>query len=305
MSNCGRILPGVLAAIVLLAGSLPATARAADRSPLATVKGLRLETAEIARVTVYFARGDREHAERFAALAEEAAAYFHRELGASFPFHLAVLNPEDWFVPYAGGDLEPYGMPWASVEDSMIVAPASMEEGVLIFGPDDRANLRRVRFVLLHEFGHLASKQHLHPASPHSYSSVRWFEEFIATYFAYAFIHAHDSEWAEASRREWLEVLSGYTPGVLSLDWGFMRELPPDEFARTYAWYQILLNLRAADVYAEHGVDFLRAVKDRLPWEVSGAWSTEFLLPALEKIAPGFAVWADHLQRGDYARDRP
>lgn len=292
-------------AVVTLLSAFSAGARAEDTSPLATVKALHLETSKVARVTLYFAPADREHAEGFAALAEQAAGYFDRELGASFPLHLAVLTPEDWFVPYAGGGTEPYGIPWASVEDLLMVVPASLEEGVLISGPDDRANLRRVRFVLLHEFGHLASKRHIHPASPHSYSSVWWFEEFVATYFAYAYVRAHDSEWAEASRKEWVEFLRGYTPDVLSLDWDFMRELPPEEFAQTYAWYQILLNLWVADLYEERGLGFLRAVRDQLPWKDSGTWTTEFLLPSLEEIAPGFEARADNLQRGDYLRHRP
>ena len=186
-----------------------------------------------------------------------------------------------------------------------MVVPASLEEGVLIFGPNRRANLRRVRFVLLHEFGHIASKKYLHPEGPHPYSSVWWFEEFVATYFAYAYVSAHDSEWAQASRKEWLEFVRGYAPDVLSLDWGFMRELPPENLARTYAWYQMLLNLWVADLYHERGLDFLRVVKNRLPWEDSGGWTTELVLAALEEIAPGFQSKVDNLRDGNYSRDLP
>lgn len=51
--------------------------------------------------------------------------------------------------------------------------------------------------------------------------------------------------------------------GVRELMW----DLPPDEFARTYGWYQNLLNLLAANLYEEYGLDFLRMVRARLPWE--------------------------------------
>lgn len=285
----------VAVACILLAGPLSTSARAQNPAPLVRVKAIDLETMEVGRVTAYFASTDRKHAERLATLSEMAAVYFERELGASFPLHLAVLAPEQWFVPYAGGDGEPYGMPWAWVDDLLMTAPASLDEGVLIHGSDHDANLRRVQFVLLHEFGHLANKQYLHPDSPRPYSSVRWFEELLATYFAYAFVRHHDPEWAETSRGQWLNFVEGYTPDVISLDWGFMRDLSPEEFVRTYAWYQNLLNLRAADLYDEHGLDFLRGLRSELPWEGSGQWTTETVLPHLEQVAPGFQAWADAL----------
>lgn len=297
-----RPLLRVMAAIVLLTELSTTTAWAQDLSPLARVEALRLDTARVGRVTAHFAPADRDYASQLAALSEDAASYFERELSASFPLRLAVLSPRDWFDPYPGGDAMPYGMPWGWVEELLITAPASLDEGVLFFGPDEEANWRRVRFVLLHEFGHLASKQHLHPGSSRPYSSVRWFEELLATYFGYAYVRAHDPKWAEASRREWVEVVGSYTPPVLSLDWSFMRDLPPDEIAQTYAWYQNLLNLRVADLYEEHGLDFLRAVSASLAWEDSGKWTTESLLPALEEIAPGFEAWATDLRSGDYLR---
>lgn len=299
----GNLLRVMLAVTLLAAFS--AAARAEDASPLAKIEALRLDTAKVGRVTAHFVPTDREYTHQLATLSEAAAAYFERELGGSFPLHLAILSPEHWFDPYAGGGSPPYGMPWGSVEDLLMTVPASLDEGVLILGPDDKANRRRVRFVMLHEFGHIANKRHLHPESPVPYSLVRWFEEFLATYFAYSYVRAHDPGWAEASRREWVDFLNGYSPAVLSLDWRFMRELPPEEFARTYAWYQILLNLWVADLYEERGLGFLRAVKDQLAWKGSGSWTTESLLPALEEIAPGFETRVNNLQRGDYLQDRP
>lgn len=290
-----------VAAVCIMAVGLSANpAHAQDPSPLAQLEALGLDTVTVGRVTAHFAAADREYAHRLATLSESAAAYFEREFGASFPLRLAVLSPDDWFDPYPGGGSLPYGMPWAWVEDLLMTTPASLDEGVLIAGPNVEADRRRVQFVLLHEFGHLATKQHLHPESPHPYSMVRWFEEFLATYFAYSYVRTYDPEWAESSRREWAEFVEGYSPAVLSLDWAFMRELPPEEYARTYAWYQNLLNLQVADVYEEHGLDFLRAVRGRMSWEHSEAWTNESLLRSLEGIAPGFEAWASDLQRRDH-----
>ena len=297
----GTVIRIAMVALMLLTGPFAVTAHAHEQTPLERVETLGLETGQVGHVTVYFASDDREHALQLAALCEAARAYFERELGASLPLHLAVLSRKDWFDPYPGGRSLPYGMPWGWVGDSLMSAHDSLDEGVLIVGDDDDANRRRVQFVLLHEFGHLASKRHLHPDDSRPYSSVRWFEEFLATYFAYAYVRAHAPEWAGTSREEWDELVQGQTPAVLSLDWGFMRGLSPGEFARTYAWYQNLLNLRAADVYDQHELEFLRAVRERLPWARSGEWTSESVLRLLEGIAPGFEAWADALKN----RDRP
>ena len=74
--------------------------------------------------------------------------------------------------------------------------------------------------------------------------------------------------------------------------------IEPQEFARTYAWYQMLLNLRAAQVHARHGIGFLRDVREGLHWDESDRWTTNSLLPDLEAIAPGFQTWADSVETG-------
>lgn len=166
---------------------------------------------------------------------------------------------------------------------------------------DDALTRRRtVDFVLLHEYGHLAAKAYFRADSDQDYLPVSWFEEFLANYFAYAFVRASDLDWSEAGKAAWRDEVEGFTPSVLSLNWSFMNELPPDELARTYGWYQYLLNLRAADVYEQHGLGFLRALEDRLAWEETEDWTTESLLSSLEEVAPGFKAWSDGLQHGEY-----
>jgi hypothetical protein len=218
LARCSPLLLfGILVWCATGAGAATSPGASQASSPLATVEALGLDTVTVGRVTAHFAATDRQVANRLAVLSEEAAAYFERELGASFPVRLAVLSPADWFDPYPGGDSLPYGMPWGWVEELLVTAPASLSEGVLISGAAPEADRRRVHFVLLHELGHLASKRYLHPDSPRPYSPVRWFEELLATYFAYAYVRAHDAEWAEASRREWDGGGRGlHAPGALA-----------------------------------------------------------------------------------------
>jgi hypothetical protein len=60
----------------------------------------------------------------------------------------------------------------------------------------------------------------------------------------------------------------------------------------------VVLNLRVADIYANHGLGFLRALKEKLPFHSMSTWTTESLLADLERIAPGFQQWADEFQKG-------
>ncbi len=291
-----RYVTARLVAAIAISG-VASTVAAQDASPLATIRGFALDSADVGGIRVHYTPQDREHALRLAALCEEASSYFQGQLGASVSPHLAVLRPEHWLAPYSGGGGEPYGIPWGWIPDVLIAVPASLEEGVLITGPDRSADRRRVRFVMLHEFGHLASKHVLHPRSDHPYSSVRWFDELIATYFAYAFVRASDAEWARSAREEWERDVASFTPSVVSLDWSHFRQLSPIEFARTYAWYQSVLNLQAAALYEDHGIDLLHRLRDGLDWPNAADWSTEALLPVLDGLAPGIQSWAAALER--------
>lgn len=285
---------GLLGTIGLFGASSSAAAQ--DQSPIETVRALRLDSADVDGIRVHYVSQDRQHALRLAALCGEAVSYFMGEFGTTFSPQLAVLRPDHWFVPYAGAEGEPYGIPWGWIPDLLIVVPASLEEGVLITGSNHSDDLRRVQFVMLHEFGHLASKQFLHPSSGQPYSSVRWFDELLATYFAYAFVRVSDPGWARTAQEEWQREVASFTPPVVSLDWSHFRELPPVEFARTYAWYQNLLNLQAAALYEEHGLDFLRRVRDQLDWQDAANWTTDGIMPILDSIAPGFQAWASALE---------
>lgn len=269
---------------------LASTAYGQERSPLARIEALSPKMLKVGRVTTYYAAGDRERAERLATLSEQAAAFFERELGVSFEFRLAALAPDHWFSPY-GGDL-PYGIPWASVRERLIVVPASTTAGALVRGRDESFNRRMIEFVALHEFGHIANKHYYHPSSTHEEFPIPWFEELLATYFAYTFFRSLDGPWTDVARREWAASVKDYTPRLLSLDWSFMKSLPGSELARTYAWYQLALNLRVADVHAEHEVAFLKMLKENLPLDTIDMWTTASLLARLEKIAPGFKDWS-------------
>jgi hypothetical protein len=281
-----RCMLAVIAACMVTAPAV----QAQEPSPLARVEALAPETATVGRGTVHFARSDRQRAAQLAELTEKAAVFFERETGLSFPFRLAVLSPEHWFSEFEDG---PYTIPWYSPAEALIIVPSS-DEGI----PTGSGFTRAVDFITLHEYGHLAAKRYFHPGSGRAEVPLLWFEELLATYFAYSFVASWDPPWAEAMRGEWAANVAGFSPRERSLDWRFMGGLPPDEIGRTYGWYQNLLNLRAAEIHDGHGIAFLPALKEGLPWAELGNWETGSLLPHLEAVSPGFEAWADRLERG-------
>lgn len=281
--------------LLTLFGAVP-SAHAQDLSPLARVEALGLETVRVGRVTAYFAPADRERALELAGLAEAAAGFLERELGASFHFRVAALAPVHWFSEFPG---VPYAIPWVSVPERLLFVPASLAEGFMVRGPTPLHDRRRIDAALLHEYGHLLEKAYLRPTSVGDQLPAAWFGELLANYLSYAYISSTDPQWAQASKAMRRDFVEGFRPSVLSLDWGFMKDLPPEELAQTYAWYQNLLVLRAAALYEKDGLCFIRALRDRLP-DDPGSWTTASLLPLLEEIAPGFEGWANDLQNPDH-----
>jgi hypothetical protein len=243
-------------------------------------------------MTVYYSPEYRGRAEELAGLSKNAAAFMEDKLKLSFNFRLAVLSPDQWFSEHPG---IPYAIPWENQAEDLLFLPSSLKEGLLIRGSDEVANRRRVNFIALHEFGHLAAKHYYRPSSIGEPVPVSWLNELLATYFAFSFIQSTDSEWARAIRAEWKNEVKQYTPGTISLDWGFMNELPPNEVARTYAWYQNVLNLRAAEIHDESGFAFLQDLKKGLSWDNVDHWTNDSVLSQLESISPGFMEWANTL----------
>jgi hypothetical protein len=115
-----RFLTGSIIACLMVASA----ARAQGQSPRAKIEALGLDSMTRGRVTTLFAPGDRARALQLADLSQAAAVFFQRELGVSFDLRLAVLGPKDWFSPYGAG--LPYGIPWSSVAERLMVAPASL-----------------------------------------------------------------------------------------------------------------------------------------------------------------------------------
>jgi hypothetical protein len=263
-------------------------------SPLGVVRNLNLESERVGRVTAHFASPDRERARQLADLLNDAAATFNRDLGLSFPLDLAVLRPKEWFADIPG---IPYAIPWPSMKERLIITPASLEEGLLVEMRSPEQGERLVNFVTLHEYGHVAAREYFRPGDQEDYIPVQWFRELVATYFAYAYVMSVDPVWAESAREEWKAAVDAFEPEVLSLDWSFMGAMDGRELARTYEWYQFLLNLRAAELFNSRGVTLIPALRG-LTWGRARGWTTEALLDQLDDVVPELSTWARELGTG-------
>ena len=257
-------------------------------TPKEIVEDLSLNTAEVGRVTAHFKPADRSRALELATLVEEASAMFEDELGLSFSIELAALAPDDWFADIPG---IPYAIPWPSMNERLLLLPSSLQVGLLVEGREPEIAKRLVDFVALHEYGHIAAKEYFRPGDRADYIPVQWFRELVSSYFAYCYIATAYPAWAEASRAEWAAAVAASAPPVLSLDWGFMNEMTGIELAQTYEWYQLMLNLKAAELFDVHGIALLRELK-RLPWDQSRDWTTAAVIESLNPIDPDLSEWA-------------
>lgn len=263
------------------------------------VQAFGLDTIRAEGIIIYFDPSDSLRAQEFADLSVSMAKFYKLEFDLGFKFKVAALKSKHWFSEFPG---VPYAIPWLFFPDRIIMMPSSLNEGTMINKKRNRQENRWfVDFVLLHEYAHFLEKDYFRPLDKNNYLGVNWFSEFIANYFAYAYIHSTNTKWVDGAKKLWKENLRAYTPQKFTLDWSFMNNLPPQELGPTYGWYQIMLNLKAAELYEKYGLDFLRTLKERLPWQDSENWSTESLLSLLEDISPGFVEWSKSIE--SYAKE--
>lgn len=127
---------------------------------------------------------------------------------------------------------------------------------------------------------------------------MKWFDEFMATFFGQGYLwhkEGMDADPLQAglipdSLAEYrtLEDFERYYPSQFLSAEGFAN----------YAWYQLQFAARARAVFGKQGLDFIRRVREKLPWDHYATWQTNDLLQWLEAIEPGFVAWAANMSHG-------
>src|SRR5262249_2299834 len=140
-------------------------------------------------------------------LIEESLGFYEKKLDIKAQFSVAVLTRPEWEQVEKG---TPYGLPSVSPAPLVVLLPAT-HDGVVVesvmglrgkASPATLAKIRHAGFTVdqgavklidligLHELGHVLTLAYgIHPRSP-------WLNEFLATYFAYAYLHEAKPELA-------------------------------------------------------------------------------------------------------------
>jgi len=256
---------------------------------LSAVRSLKVDSLK-SELTVYFTSGYRQRAEYLAGILIEANHFFRDSLGVEYHYYLAVLDETQWNElnsPY------PYGMPWNNAfRPYVIFMPADTSHGAVV---DDLSNFlergdanKYVDNIGFHEAGHTYVCEYIYdgrftdPEIP-----FRWFDELMANYFCYAFLRSVHPDMADLLYDVAFRTYDteGFTYTTLQQFEENYFEIP----SPNYHWYQTTFIKSVIDVYNEAGLNFIRAVKEKISWDKER--TTDELLLELEEITPGFVEW--------------
>lgn len=287
----------------LFVGAGPAQAQ--EDAPLSErIRLLDLDSLD-AGLVVYHSSGYGDRAEAIGRQIAASNAFYRDSLGAEVEIRVALLDPADHERASTG---LPYGLPF--IDDHMAVLPADLGSGAVIemyapfettASPEILASLQAVELsyeeakrhmvdlIGLHEIGHAqVSAYGIDARQP-------WFNEFLASYFGYAYMRSREPEMSVVWDAVTQAGREGYVPTHSSLD--DLNRLYIGVGVGDYVWYQNVFQERIRAVYDEQGLGFLRRVRERLS---DSGWDPEpaaELLEVLEEIAPGFTGWSETFRR--------
>ena len=233
--------------------------------------------------------------------------FFERKLNSKVELSLAVLTQNEWKQVRA----VPYGLPNVSSPPHVAFLPATADGVVTVDALSlknnlsaetlkklkssgytfEQAAIKLVDVIGLHELGHTyAVRLGLTPPRPN-----KWFSEFLASYFAYAYLSEKHPKLAAMFYVMAADLaLEGPRPKYTSLE-DFER-LYSGVGPKNYGWYQGRFLQRVAQVYHAKGWAFVTDVLNAFPAAEGEALDVEVVIRRLEKICPGFVEWARDLR---------
>ncbi len=260
-------------------------------------------------VPTYHDRGAKERAERLQADLREMNGFYQEKLGVQVAVHLAVLHSNQWtrVNPF------PFGLPGVLGEPPVVFAPAHSGGWAFhqmlgrkaaipanVWQDYLRATQKTfeaasddfVDFIALHELGHVLCIHYgIDP-------SCNWLNEFLASYFGYAFLAERRPE-----RKPVIALFGRPSPTrpkhTTLADFERLYFLVED-----YGWYQGMFEQRIQEMYPQAGLQFLKDLKRVLlrtvpipdgvaiPDPVLTRIPPEVVVEKLESVAPGFRAWA-------------
>ena len=278
----------------------------AEQKPLSLaqkVQNLKLDSTEVGELA-YYSEGYLDRAELISLEIERARKFYLDSLGIEVEVKIALLDINDYNKI---SHPIPYGLPF--VNSRLIFLPADTSTGAVKnmyapfsgsiseeaqstlnnLGMDYGAALNRmVDLIGLHEIGHVQN------GAMEIDTKQSWFNEFMASYFAYAYMQNNDTSLADIWDIITHAGFEGYTPTHTSLD--VLNKLYFGVGVDNYGWFQNAFQERIREVYAAKGLNFIRLVKEKLSDSSFQPATAKELLEKLEEIEPGFLKWADSLE---------
>jgi hypothetical protein len=312
-----------LAFLILLT---PVSNQAQQKTLLQRVREATDNNSSINKVTVYYSPQHEKKALELRLMLEEMMSYFNDKLKVKMNFTLAVLDEQQWnrvvgtmqrrdiFVLEMDkpSGLEPfrvpYGIPLSSTPPNIVFIPATPDNQPTInilkvksTAPDfvlkeiqtnkltyEEAAQKMPNLIGFHEVGHnYVDEYGIHAVNP-------WLREFLAHYFAYAFLSKKYPKTARLFLGLHEALIAGINPKHTSLE--DLNSMGTGVGAENYGWFQAQLLRMAARVYKKKGFSFITEMKKAFPMSDKEAISMETGLQRLEKIYPGFLEWSKNLK---------
>ena len=285
--------------------ALNVSASAQDAQTLKRVQNLKTPSLKN-KITVYYSDGFKKRAEDVLALIEGGMRFYEKELSLDVDLSVAVLDKAQWEQITQ----IPYGLPWVSDAPHVAFLPAAggiVAAGTLRSKPlatpsileklkasgftFDQAAEKTVDLIGLHELGHAYSQQiGVVPPRPN-----KWFNEFLASYFAYAYLKAKRPKLAALFETMTVDM-AGATPNPKYTKLEDFERLYAEVGPDNYGWFQAKFFERVVRVHDVRGLSFIADVRRAFPAGEKDELSIDVVLERSEKIAPGFITWSNSVR---------
>lgn len=267
------------------------------------VNNLALDSSVVGEI-VYYSEGYRRRAEAMGKQINKVNRFYSETLGIDVHIKIALLDQADFRKVLTE---EPYGLPF--ITQGLIFQPADTSQGAVrdMYAPfaetaseEIISNLRAVGYdygsalnlmvdlIGLHEIGHAQATDFIKD------TRQPWFNEFMATYFGYAYMKLNEPKLAVVWDNITHAGFVGHTPVHTSLD--VLNEIYFGVGVGDYVWFQNAFQERIREVYSKQGLEFVRVVKEKLSDPTFQPKTAKELLEVLEEIEPGFLAWAESLK---------
>lgn len=277
-----------------------------QKTALETVQALNLPASK-GKITIYYADGYEKRASEVRPLVEEMMAFYEKKLGIKKDFSVAVLTRDEWSK--IAPPMLPYGLPFTSRDGAVAYLPATSDGAVTsaaiaLKSSASSATLKKIKasgydfeqgamkftdLIGLHELGHVYTTAYgIKPPT-------RWLSEFLASYFAYAFLKEKHPKLASLFQAMATDVYSdSVKPEHTSL--ADFERLYAGVGVSNYGWYQGKFLQKAVQIYDAQKLNFLTQVKRAFPADEKQDVSQSATLERLEKISSGITSWSQNLR---------